>query len=179
MTSPVTSIPQEQLYTVISTFLQSVTGFSQQLVIQGLPNRDAMPLASPGFATMQITLANRLNYNIDTWGPTDPAPTSVNVETHYKGRLQVDFYGAASGDLAAIFASLWRDETGCLALEPTCDPLYTDDPFLAPLDDSEEQYEQRWTVNAYFQYNPVVSVPMTFANELEVTLVSVDEAYPP
>jgi len=95
---------QEDLYTVLSTFLQSVTGLGQQLVLQGLPNRSSMPAASPGFVTMQLSQGNRLNYNIDTWDATDPAATAITSETHWKERLQVDFYGATSGDWSRIFA---------------------------------------------------------------------------
>jgi len=138
-----------------------------------------MPAASPGFVTMQLSQGNRLNYNIDTWDATDPAATAITSETHWKERLQVDFYGATSGDWSRIFAGLWKDETAVLALQPTCEPLYCHDPLLAPLDDSEQQYEQRWTVEAFLQYNPVVSVPMQFADTLSVTLINVDEAYPP
>lgn len=173
------SITQEQLYEKLSTFLQSVTGLSQQLTLQGLPNRSAMPPAAPGFTTMQFARVGRLNYNIVTWDPTDPAPESIQVEVHVKLRAQVDFYGATSGDWATIFEGLWKDETACLALEPLADPLYTNEPMLAPLEDDEQQYEQRWTVEAFLQYNPVISVPMQFASSLTVTLINVDEAYPP
>jgi hypothetical protein len=138
-----------------------------------------MPPASPGFVTMQLTLGDRLNYNIDTWDVTDPNPAAISSETHWKERMQIDFFGAGSGDWSRVFAGLWKDETACLALEPTCDPLYTNGPHLAPLEDDEEQYEARWTVEAFLQYNPVVTVPMQFADTAEVTLINVDEAYPP
>lgn len=173
------SIVERQIYVAVKAFIVTVTGLDPSLVLQGLPNRDAMPLASPGFVTMQLTLGARLNYNIDTWDPTDPAPTAISSETHWKERIQVDFYGQASGDWSRVFAGLWKDETACLALEPVCDPLYANDPLLGPLDDSEQQYEARWTVEAFLQYNPVTTVPMQFANTATVTLINVDKAYPP
>lgn len=173
------SIVELQIYTVVQAFLAIVTGLDSSLIIQGLPNRDAMPLASPGFVSMQLTLGNRLNYNIDTWDPMATAPTAISSETHWKERIQIDFYGQASGDWSRVFAGLWKDETACIALEPVCDPLYANDPMLGPLDDSEQQYEARWTVEAFLQYNPITSVPMQFADTLDITLISVDEAYPP
>lgn len=186
MSGLVPSIVQRQLYQAVKAFLVTITGLDPKLILQGLPNREAMPLASPGFATMQLTRGQRLNTNIDTWDLTDPAPTLIDSETHWQERMQIDLYGASSGDWARVFAGLWRDETGCLALagagglaNPTCQPLYHDEPLLAPLDDDEKQYEQRWTVPAYLQYNPVTSVPQDFANTLSVTLINVDEAYPP
>lgn len=173
------SIVERQIYIAVKAFLVTVTGLDPSLVLQGLPNRSAMPAASPGYVTMQLTLGNRLNYNIDTWDPTAVAPTAISSETHWKERMQVDFYGQQSGDWSRVFAGLWKDETACLALEPTCDPLYAHDPLLAPLDDSEQQYESRWTVEAFLQYNPVTTVPMQFADTAQVTLINVDKAYPP
>lgn len=175
------SIVEQQIYVAVQAFLMTITGLDLSLVLQGLPNRDAMPAAAPGFVTMQLTLSTRLNYNIDTWDMSPPpaAPTVIASETHWKERMQIDFYGAQAGDWAKVFAGLWRDETACLALEPVCDPLNCGDPILAPLDDSEQQYELRRTVEAFLQYNPVTSVPMQFADTLDITLISVDKAYPP
>jgi hypothetical protein len=188
----VPSIVQRQIYVLVKALLVTVTGLDPSLVIQGLPNRTAMPLASPGFATMQITWGKRLNTNIDTWDvtapadPDDPPPTTSNSETHWMVRVQLDFYGSTSGDWATVLAGLWRDEYVCEALAgvgglaaPTCQPLYHDEPLLAPLEDDEKQYEQRWTLPAYVQYNPVTTVPQDFATALDVTLINVDKAYPP
>lgn len=78
-----------------------------------------------------------------------------------------------------MLETLLRDETACVALAPTCQPLYSSDATLVPLDDDEQQYEQRWMIEAVLQYNPVTTTPMQFANTLEVTLINVDETYPP
>jgi len=177
--SYVPSIVERQIYVVVKAFLVTLTGLDPALILQGLPNRAAMPAASPGFVTMQLTSGSRLNYNIDTWDQTNPAPTGIQSETHWKEKIQIDFYGSESGDWSRVFAGLWKDETACLALKPVCDPLYAHDPMLAPLDDSEQQYEARWTVEAFLQYNPVTTVPMQFADTLSVTLTNVDEAFPP
>ena len=175
------SIVELQIYNVVKALLVTVTGLNPTVVIRGLPNRSAMPPAAPGFVTMQLTLSERLNYNIDTWDPTATAPTTISSETHWKERMQVDFYGATAGDWAKVFCGLWKDEIGCVALEPVCDPLYTEGPLWAPLDDEEQQYEQRRTVQAYLQYNPVVTPPMQFAQPPygPVTIINVDETFPP
>lgn len=170
---------QHAVYVAMKAFIVSVIGLDPALVIQGLPNRAAMPLASPGFVTMQIPRTRRLRTNQDTRDLTDVAPTAIAVEMGTELRMQLDLYGAAAGDWAVILQALLRDETGCIALAPACQPLYTGDAFLAPLDDSESQYEQRWTLEAVLQYNPVTSVPMQFADTASVTLINVDEAYPP
>ena len=169
---------QDTLYIAMSAFLQASLGLSQSVVLQGLPNRSAIPPASPGFVTMQIENTRRLRQNVDTWVNTDD-PTTLQVEQGTQVRMQLDFYGSSAGDWAVTMSALLRDEVGCVALAPNCQPLYTDDAQLVPLEDDEEQYEQRWSLNAYLQYNPVVTTPMTFANDLKIELINVDVTYPP
>jgi hypothetical protein len=173
------SPPQLDVYVAVQAFVMSVTGLGMPLVIQGLPNRSAMPPAAPGFVTMQLERAKRLRTNQVTWDPLAIAPTSLDVEQGTELRLQLDLYGAASGDWGVMLQTLLRDETGCIALAPACQPLYASDAQLAPLEDDELQYEQRWTIEAILQYNPVTSVPMQFADTAVVTVINVDEAYPP
>lgn len=162
----------------------TVTGLAPALVIKGLPNRSAMPPASPGFVAMMLTRAKQLRTPESTYGVTVP-PTALDLEQGTEIRLQLDLYGATSGDWAVILQTLLRSEPGCVALagadplNPVCQPLYASDAHLAPLDDSEDQYEERWTIEAILQYNPVTSVPMQFADTLELTVINVDEAYPP
>lgn len=178
MTLAVTPI-QRDVYVVMKAFIVTVIGLDPSLILQGLPNRSAMPAASPGFVMMQLARMKQLRTPESTWDVTDLNPNQLAVEQGTELRMQLDLYGKTSGDWAVMLQTLLRDETGCVALAPTCQPLYASDAHLAPLDDSESQYEQRWTIEAILQYNPVTSVPMQFADTLEVTVINVDEAYPP
>lgn len=181
---PVTPV-QRSLYVLVKALVVAVTGLDPALVVKGLPNRSAMPPASPGFVSMQLTRGKQLRTPESTWDPLAAAPTELEIEQGTEMRLQLDMYGAASGDWAIVIQTLLRDETGCVALagpdplNPVCQPLYASDANLAPLDDSEAQYEERWTIDAVLQYNATISVPMQFADTLEVTLINVDKAYPP
>lgn len=170
---------QQQVYAVLQPFIIKVTGLDPSLVIQGLPNRTAMPAADPGFVVMQAVFTRRLRTNVDTWDQTNPEPASTSQEQGTGIDVQLDCYGASSGDWAVMLSTLLRDEIGCLALAPYCQPLYVDDARLAPLTDSEDQYEQRWTLTARLQYNPVTTTAQDFMSTAEVTSVNVDEAYPP
>lgn len=176
---------QDALYRLVKALVVTATGLDPALVIQGLPNRAAMPAAAPGFAMMQVTATQRLRTNQETWDLTSPSPDHLDVEQGTQVRMQLDLYGGASGDWAVILCTLLRSEYACTVLagadpaNPVVVPLFSADPFLAPLSDSEEQYEDRWTVEAVLQYNPVTSVPMQFADTLTVTLTNVDETYPP
>lgn len=177
---------QDDVYTLVKLLVIQATGLDPSLVIKGLPNRSAMPPAAPGFAMMQMTTTKRLRTNQDTWDLAPGAnPDVIATEQGTQIRAQLDLYGAASGDWAVILCTILRSEYACTVLagadpaNPVVVPLYGDDPFLSPLDDSEEQYEARWTIEAILQYNPVTSIPSQFADTLTVTLTNVDEAYPP
>jgi hypothetical protein len=176
---------QADVYRSVKALVVTATGLDPSLVIQGQPNRTAMPAAAPGFAVMQATTTKRLRTNQDTWSLTDPNPASIDTEQGTQIRVQLDLYGADSGDWGVILCTLLRSEYACTVLagadpaKPVCVPLYSGDPFNAPLDDSEAQYESRWTLEAILQYNPVTTVPAQFADTLTVTLINVDETYPP
>lgn len=178
-TSPV----QQDIFGVLIPWLVTITGLPQASVQQGLPNRAPIPVATPGFVVATVVGMRRLRTNVDTW-VTVGDPDSITHEAGMEVRIQVDFYGATSQDMAVAFQTLFRDDSGCIALAgtgptPICQPLHADDARMMPFEDSEDQYEQRWTVEAILQYNPVTSDPMQFADALAVTLVNVDEKYPP
>lgn len=173
----VISISLTDVYTAIKAFLVAVLPVDPNSVIQGLGNRAAMP-AGP-FVAMTAVLNQRLRTNQTTWDEDNPDPTELSIEQGVQVNVQIDCYGPDSMDWAEIIATLWRDDYGCQALAPTCQPLYSDDPRQIPLVDSEKQYEARWLIGAQLQYDPIVSTPSQFADTLAVTLINVDEKFPP
>jgi|SRR5579863_9880298 len=180
-TSPV----QQDIFGVLAPFIQAVTAntatpltTADDQILQGLGNRLADPPGLPGFCVMTIIGMRRLRTNIDTWA-TVGDPTSISSEMGAEIRVQVDFYGPTAQDWAAAFMTQFRDDIGVQALAPTCAPLYADDARMVPLEDTEDQYEQRWLVEAVLQYNPVTTNAQQFADALTVTDVNVDEAFPP
>lgn len=178
------SLTHQDVFAVIQPWVMAVTGLANENVIQGLGNRTPMPAPVPGFCTMTITGFDNLRTPVQTWDTTNPDPTSLATESGTRLRVQLDFISGpgvspGAGDWAKLISGIWRTEATCTAFAPTCAPLHADEAMMAPLTDEEDQYEQRWTLVAYVQYNPVTTVPMQFADEAEVTLVNVDEKYPP
>jgi hypothetical protein len=172
-------ITQSQLYTDVGNFVVSMLGIAGAALVQGYPNRVAMPAPSGlQFVEMHNSRMVRLNTNVDTWDQTNPDPSLMTQTAAWQVSMQFSLYGSAAGDWASILATLFRDEVACNALT-TCQPLYADDPIRAPLIDAEEQYEDKWIVIAQLQYNPTVSTAQQFANVLALDVVNVDEAYPP
>lgn len=171
------SITLQDVYTKLRALVVSVVP-AGVVVIQGLGNRVAWPPPVPGFVAMTATLNKALRTPVNSWGRSDPAPTSITIEQGMHLRVQLDCFGADSADWAVMLATVLRNEYSVSILAPIS-PLYADDPIQAALTNSEEQYEQRWIVGANVQYNPVVTNPTQFANAASATLIEINEAFPP
>lgn len=96
--------------------------------------------------------------------------------------FQIDVHGPDSANHAQVISTLFRDP---YAVERFAEsgydvvPLYADDPRQMPFINENQQYENRWVVEANMQGNEVVSgISQQFADALAVGLVSVDAVYP-
>lgn len=155
------------VYTALGTFIVAQLGLAAGQVIQGFPNRTAMPVGS--FVAMSGMVKKRLRTNVDNFaGTSQPAPAlgPVTAEQGQQITVQIDCYGPASSDWSDILSTLLRDNVGCLALAPKCQPLYADDPIRAPLTNAELQYEDRWIIQCLIQYNPVTTTAQDYATVL-------------
>ena len=173
------SIPQSAVYTALGNFIVTVLGLTAPFVVQGFDNR--VPMPNGPFVGMSAITMKRLRTNVDTiGGPLGDDPSSVSAEQGTQVDIQLDCYSPLAADWANILTTLLRDNVGCLALAPTCQPLYADDPIRAPLENGEEQYEDRWIVTARLQYNPVVTTSVQSATVLgPVGIVDAERAYGP
>jgi len=164
------------VYAALVPFIMAVTGVPAANVIQGLQNRASMPL--PGFIVVQAITRHRLRTNIHDYSVASAG--DVNIEEGVELAVQIDCYGPSGEDWATILSSTLRDEYGCNLLLPSgVQPLYADDARMIPLVAGEEQYEERWSLDAHFQYNPTTTAPQQYADALDLTLVDVEERYPP
>jgi hypothetical protein len=163
--------------TALRSFVLGIVGQNIP-VVRGLSNRVAMPPPKPGFVVIQPLFQSRLRWNIDDWDMAGSNPTSGTSEQGIELRVQIDCYGPSSPNWAAMISTLFRDNYGCQALAPNCQPLYADEARMVPLVDAEEQYEERWMVDARLQWNPVTTVAQDFAGSVAgVNLINVPEAY--
>ena len=173
----VVSITQEDVYTLLRTLVIAVVPAGVG-VVRGLGNRTSMPPPDPGCVVMTATGFTNHRTPVESWDRDSSNPDAIAYEQGTLLRVQLDCYGANSQDWAVALATILRTEFACRILAP-CAPLFADAPMQAALINSEAQYEQRWIVGANLQYNPVVSTPMQFADTAEVTLINVDERFPP
>ena len=75
--------------------------------------------------------------------------------------VQLDFHGPNGGNFARIVSALFRDEYGydvLTGLNPAVSPLFADDPRQVPFMNAEQQFEDRWTLDAQLQVNFTVTV---------------------
>jgi hypothetical protein len=151
--SAVVSITQSEVFTEIRSFIQGLVNCE---VIQGLGN--GVPMPTGGFICITPLYQDRLSTNLNTFtDPVSPALGSMSTLQATQFTIQIDCYGPNSAEWALAISTMFRDDYGCLALAPKCQPLYADNPRMIPLIDGEQQYEQRWAITALVQYNPVVT----------------------
>lgn len=175
-------ISLDDLYTALGTFIQLVLG-TDIPVVQGQPNRVASPPVATdggtppsGFVQMQAFIEQRTTTNQDSY---DPDAQTLAAQSNTRVEVQLDFYGPLSMNWAKMVSTLFRDDYGCANLAPTCQPLWADEAIQSALVDGEEQYEERWTLRSYVQYNPVTTVGQQSATALAVVAINVDERYKP
>lgn len=98
-------------------------------------------------------------------------PTRVTV--------QLDVHGPASGDNAQTISTLFRDAYAVERFPSGIAPLYTSDPRQMAFVNGEQQFEDRWSLDVVLQSNQVVSgLPQQFADQLEISTIEVEAAYP-
>lgn len=146
-------------------------------VVRGLGNR--VPMPKRPFVAMTLVAEQRIATNIVAY--TDPGSGIGMKAIEYQVQLmmQLDFYGPLSAEWSAATSALFRDEFACAALAPVCQPLHADDGQMMPLENGEHQYEERWMVGGYLQWNPILTTPQQFSDTLSVDLVNVDVEFPP
>lgn len=165
-----------------SELLTKLIAFISGIVPDGIPviqrpiNRASIP---PGpFVSITLGHQRRMSTNNEAYTDDYPYFGSRTVSASWNVDVQVDFYGPDAGDWATAFCTLFRDDAGCDALAPECQPLYADDPRLAPWVSSESQWVRRWIVMASLNWTELVTVSQQFADAAQVDLISVEADYP-
>lgn len=96
---------------------------------------------------------------------------------------QIDVHGPNSSDNATTITTFFRDDRGASFFHDNgyvgITPLYADDPRQSPFIDAEQQYEDRFIIEAKLQADQVLTASQQFAAALHVNLIQIDGAYPP
>lgn len=88
--------------------------------------------------------------------------------------VQLDVHGPNSGNNVKIIDALFRSEVGTAEFADTglaVQSLYCDDARQIAFVNDQQQYEDRWVMEAHLQFNPIVGTPQQFADQVDVTVV--------
>lgn len=174
------SINQDDLTTALRGFLLSV--IDTDVVELGQQNRVPMPDAD-NFVIMtpigQFGLStNRVEY--DDNGLIGQGKQLNSRSTRWS--CQIDCYGERASSYASIIGTLVRSDYACEWFAENgriITPLYCTEPHQTAMINGEQQYEDRWTMEFIGQYNPIVTTPRDFIDNITVGVIAADLKYPP
>ena len=159
------SITVDQVIDALAVFLAPFVPGAE--VVRAQVNRVAMPPNPCVILTemMQVDLTvPATDYQPDVDTATIYGPTRIDV--------QIDFYGAQAGEFCKTVKTAFRSHWGYEHFPANIKPLYTSDGMQSPFTTGEQQYESRWTMTASMQYNPTVTGPQDFADDLGVASIT-------
>lgn len=173
MTAIPLDLTDDDFMTALRSFVLAVLPDGVEC-FQGQANRVPEPVG-PDFVVMTQTNRVRMSTNVDLWDKTAPDPDSVTIGQSTQVTVQLDIHGPNGSDYAQTIATLFRDDFGCQALDPTgrIAPLFASDGNQIPFINGESQYENRWVMSAVMQGSPSLSTPQDFAAIVTVTILPV------
>jgi hypothetical protein len=184
MPQPTVSLTDFQTFAALRSFLLAILP-PETAVVKAQVNRVPEPIGS-NFVVMTPLLRERLETNVNGFVDgallTPVQPGVNNILTPMKVTIQLDVHGPSSAENAQVIVTLFRSEWGVDQFQTSgfdVTPLYTGEPNQLPFDNGEQQIEQRWSIDAVLQCNPIIQVPQDFAASLEVNLKNIDVYYPP
>lgn len=164
MTDYVTSIAVDDIMDALISFLTPFVGTDK--IVRAQVNRVANP--PEPFAMLTELLTVDIDQPYQTY---DPDNSKVELNGPKRIDVQIDFYGEFSSDICnavkTAFKSMWSVDQ----FPSNIVPLYNDDGRQTQFVDGQQQYENRWTLTVSLQYNPIITVPQQFADEISVTKI--------
>lgn len=94
--------------------------------------------------------------------------------------VQIDVHGGRGANVARVIEGLFRSEVATAFFETQglgMAPLYCSDPKQLPFINDQQQYENRWSMDAHMQFNPIIGTPQQFATEIEITTIEAGVVY--
>ncbi len=162
------SISVDQVIEALAAFLVPFVPGGQ--IVRAQVNRVALP-SNPCCVLTEL-LQIDLSVPSTDYQPLDNTATIIGPT---RIDVQIDFYGAQASEFCKAAKTTFRSHWGFANFPANIKPLYTSDGVQSPLITGEQQYESRWTLTAYMQYNPIITVPQDFADEaIPNQLVPVD-----
>ncbi len=169
--SPVADV----MFTQLKALLTAISGFDVDHIVK----RATGDLSMPSSPFIQMTPLDNKNLiiPISSWDTTNPnPPVSIQYTEDISNRIQIEFVGPGSEDLANIFTTVFTSDYGVQMLGPQCAPLKIEEKLMLPLDTAEKNSEERWIVRVTIEYQPTVTLPQQFATAATVTSEIIDSS---
>lgn len=141
---------ERDVYIALRSFILSVLPDVE--VVQGLNN--GVPMPQQGFISMTTLSRRALSSNHHDYNEQE-----YSISRHLEYAVQLDCYGEQSSDWVALLSTLLVDDFACTVFPANIQPLYCDDAKQLALVSAEQQYEQRWVLVLYMQFNQTLSRP--------------------
>lgn len=192
--TPTISLTESQTMTALRSFLLGIVTTNIE-VVSGQDNRVPEPIGQT-FVVMSILSRERIETNTVTTVDglllqVPVAGTRMDLQP-VKFSVQLDVHGPGGGDIVQTITTLFRSEYGTTAFAASgfdVTPLYMSDPRQMIFINGEQQIENRWSVDAVMQCNPIVTTAQDFAASISISasqqgagpggLIDVDVIYPP
>jgi len=173
---------QYEISVVIDDIIDALADFIDPFVdgaeiIRGQVNRTPPPSGQYIELTEILSVDLSVPYQqYSASAQVDPVLDQADLIGRVRSDIQVDFYGDNSGNWCRVILNAIRTGYGFDAFPENIKPLYATDGMQHPWTTGEKQSVTRWTITVSIQYNPQVTVPQEFADEITANVaVPVDQ----
>jgi len=171
---------EDDVFTAIRAFLQDILPaqdsttdpVTKHVVVVGQENRVPEPKEA-NYVVMWMLRMPRLSTNFVSH---DGETQQQTIRQAAQVTIQLDVHGPEAFNNSMRISTLFRDGYAVEFFEqyPTIAPLYADDPRNMQFTSGEQQYEDRYVIEANLQVNFTLTAITQSARELEVDLISVE-----
>lgn len=171
------SITQDDMTAALRGFLLSLVDAE---VFLAQENNTPMPIGD--FVTMTPMFITGLSTNRVAYNDLGSGVGSEMTQRSGQWRCQLDFYGRTAQEMASVVGTMIRSEYSASWFRQNSHPitpLYAGEPHQTTMINAEKQYENRWTLDFMAQVNAVITTPLYFFDNIEVTAIAADLKYPP
>ena len=121
----------------------------------------------PGWVQITMIGPERLTANFSAYSADCTRRTVQHVS---KFEVQLDCFGETAQEWAASICNAFRDPEFYTAFFPAgIRPLYADDPRQIAFTSDASQFEKRWMIRAFLQYEPKLVLPASGVTSVTVT----------
>jgi hypothetical protein len=170
---------EDDIFAAIRAFLQNVLPLQSTgpdvpfVVVAGQDNRVPEPIEDNYIVFWPLRMPRLAT--------TSEAQASAGLAATYmtpsQCTIQLDVHGSSALDNASIVQTMFRSSYAVdffAGLGDTIAPLYADDPRNMPFISGEQQYEDRYILEANLQVNQTIITPAQSAQTLVLDIIDVE-----